>query len=96
MQRQLDFAPAHLHWTIADWSGVVWTDESSFELGEPVTQKRVWRMTTQKFDLESMAVNHQSGRQSMMVWGAICGPIQSELIIIPLGQQRAIDFIENV
>ncbi|MBW0467732.1 hypothetical protein O181_007447 [Austropuccinia psidii MF-1] len=32
----------------------------------------------------------------MMVWGAICGPIQSELIILPPGQRRAIDFIENV
>ncbi|MBW0579110.1 hypothetical protein O181_118825 [Austropuccinia psidii MF-1] len=62
MQRRLDFAQAHLHWTIANWSRVVWTNESSFELGEPVTQKRVWRTTAQKFDLESMAVNHRSGR----------------------------------
>ncbi|MBW0543015.1 hypothetical protein O181_082730 [Austropuccinia psidii MF-1] len=32
----------------------------------------------------------------MMVWGAICGPIQSKLIIMTPGQKRAIDFIENV
>ncbi|MBW0506520.1 hypothetical protein O181_046235 [Austropuccinia psidii MF-1] len=32
----------------------------------------------------------------MMVWGAICGPIQSELMIMPPGKQQAIDFIENV
>ncbi|MBW0549836.1 hypothetical protein O181_089551 [Austropuccinia psidii MF-1] len=31
-----------------------------------------------------------------MIWGAICGPIQSELIIMPLGQRRAMDFINNV
>ncbi|MBW0485050.1 hypothetical protein O181_024765 [Austropuccinia psidii MF-1] len=43
-----------------------------------------------------MAVNHQSGRRSMMIWGAICGPIQSKLIIMPLGQRRAVDFINNV
>ncbi|MBW0547836.1 hypothetical protein O181_087551 [Austropuccinia psidii MF-1] len=30
-----------------------------------------------------------------MVWGTICGPIQSELIIMPPGQQE-IYFIENV
>ncbi|MBW0553460.1 hypothetical protein O181_093175 [Austropuccinia psidii MF-1] len=43
-----------------------------------------------------MAVNHQSGRQSMMVWGAICSPIPSELIILPPGQRQVIDFIKNV
>ncbi|MBW0467733.1 hypothetical protein O181_007448 [Austropuccinia psidii MF-1] len=58
MQRRLEFARAHLHWTINDWSRVVWTDESSFELGESVTQKRVWRTTNEKYQLESMAVNH--------------------------------------
>ncbi|MBW0462632.1 hypothetical protein O181_002347 [Austropuccinia psidii MF-1] len=43
-----------------------------------------------------MAVNHHSGCCSIMVWGALCGPIQSELIVIPPGQCRAVDFIENV
>ncbi|MBW0526850.1 hypothetical protein O181_066565 [Austropuccinia psidii MF-1] len=32
----------------------------------------------------------------MMVWGEICGPIQSELIIMPPGQWQEIDFIENI
>ncbi|MBW0493180.1 hypothetical protein O181_032895 [Austropuccinia psidii MF-1] len=31
----------------------------------------------------------------MMVWGASCGLIQSQLLIIPTGQQQAIYFIEN-
>ncbi|MBW0467871.1 hypothetical protein O181_007586 [Austropuccinia psidii MF-1] len=31
----------------------------------------------------------------MMVWGAICGQIKSELIIMPPGKQREIKFIEN-
>ncbi|MBW0528663.1 hypothetical protein O181_068378 [Austropuccinia psidii MF-1] len=96
MERRLEFARAHLHWTINDWSRVIWTDKSSFELGEPVTQKRVWRTPEQKYDLDSMAVNHRSGRRSMMIWGAICGPIQSELIIMPPGQRRAVDFIDNI
>ncbi|MBW0541186.1 hypothetical protein O181_080901 [Austropuccinia psidii MF-1] len=77
MQRLLDLARAHLHWT-------------------PVTQRRIWRSINQKYDLESMAVNHHSGHCSIMVWGALCGPIQSELILMPPGQRRAVDFIENV
>ncbi|MBW0486401.1 hypothetical protein O181_026116 [Austropuccinia psidii MF-1] len=31
-----------------------------------------------------------------MVWGVICGPIQSELIIMPVGKQKVVDFIDNV
>ncbi|MBW0462479.1 hypothetical protein O181_002194 [Austropuccinia psidii MF-1] len=31
-----------------------------------------------------------------MVWRALCGLIQSELIVMPPGQCQAIDFIENV
>ncbi|MBW0478867.1 hypothetical protein O181_018582 [Austropuccinia psidii MF-1] len=60
MEQQLEFACAHFHWTVNDWSQVVWTDESLFELGKPVTQKQVWQTPEKKFDLDSMAVNHQS------------------------------------
>ncbi|MBW0535176.1 hypothetical protein O181_074891 [Austropuccinia psidii MF-1] len=31
-----------------------------------------------------------------MIWGAICGLIQSKQIIMPLGQHRAVDLIDNV
>ncbi|MBW0564181.1 hypothetical protein O181_103896 [Austropuccinia psidii MF-1] len=31
-----------------------------------------------------------------MIWGAIRGPIQSKLIIMPPGQRRAVDFINNI
>ncbi|MBW0474816.1 hypothetical protein O181_014531 [Austropuccinia psidii MF-1] len=96
IEQRLEFARAHLHWTVNDWSQVVCTDKSLLELGESVTQKRVWQTPEQKFELDSMAVNHQSGRQLMIIWGAICGPIQSELIIMPLGQLRAVDFINNI
>ncbi|MBW0482119.1 hypothetical protein O181_021834 [Austropuccinia psidii MF-1] len=69
IEQRLEFVHAHLHWTVNDWSQVVWMDESSFELGEPVTQKRVWRTPEQKYDLDSMAVNHQSGLRLMIIWG---------------------------
>ncbi|MBW0564182.1 hypothetical protein O181_103897 [Austropuccinia psidii MF-1] len=52
MERRLEFARAHLHWTINNWSQVVWMDESLFELGDPVTQKQVWQTPEQKFNLE--------------------------------------------
>jgi transposase len=39
--KRLAFANEHLHWTIDDWSNVIWTDESSFEVGKPSRQIRV-------------------------------------------------------
>ncbi|MBW0562466.1 hypothetical protein O181_102181 [Austropuccinia psidii MF-1] len=38
MERQLNFAQQHLNWTIEQWSRVIWTDESSSELGKWLTR----------------------------------------------------------
>ncbi|MBW0511042.1 hypothetical protein O181_050757 [Austropuccinia psidii MF-1] len=43
MKRQLNFARKHLNWTIEQWSRVICTDESSFELGKRSTRTQVWR-----------------------------------------------------
>ncbi|MBW0477713.1 hypothetical protein O181_017428 [Austropuccinia psidii MF-1] len=43
-----------------------------------------------------MTVNHQSGQTSFMVWGALCGAIQSKLVFLPAGQCSAVNFISNV
>ena len=32
--KRLAFAKQHLSWTIEDWNNVIWTDESSFEVGK--------------------------------------------------------------
>ena len=31
---RLAFAKEHSHWTLEDWSKVIWTDEASFEIGK--------------------------------------------------------------
>ncbi|MBW0463510.1 hypothetical protein O181_003225 [Austropuccinia psidii MF-1] len=96
MQRRLAFAQEHAHWTVDDWRRVIWTDESLFELGKRSTQVQVWRTPQEKYDLESLTVNHRSGRRSVMIWGAFCSLFQSQIIIPPPGQRRAQDFINNV
>ncbi|MBW0532374.1 hypothetical protein O181_072089 [Austropuccinia psidii MF-1] len=96
MEQRLNFAWQHLNWTIEQWSRVIWTNESSFELGKRSTRTRVWRTPQEKYEVESMTINHQLGRRSFMVWGALCGAIQSELVFLPPGQRSAVNFILNV
>lgn len=42
-KRRLTFACEHCHWTIEDWMKVIWTNESSFEIGKDSQQVMVWR-----------------------------------------------------
>ncbi|MBW0526810.1 hypothetical protein O181_066525 [Austropuccinia psidii MF-1] len=81
-QWRLAFAQAHRHWTMNDWAQVVWTDELAFELGKKVDQVQVWRTPQEKWNLENLAVNHQSGCQSLMVWGAFCAAMQAPLVFL--------------
>jgi hypothetical protein len=38
-----EFARVHQDWTVEDWKKVIWTDESSFEIGKNFRQ--VWHYT---------------------------------------------------
>jgi transposase len=42
-QKRLAFARKHINWNVADWSIVIWLDESSFEIGKKSKQVKVWR-----------------------------------------------------
>ncbi|CEG67772.1 hypothetical protein RMATCC62417_04151 [Rhizopus microsporus] len=61
------FARKHVHWRIDDWRKVIWTDESSFEIGKLSSQPRVWRKMLEKFNKECLAPTFKSGRTSIMV-----------------------------
>lgn len=93
---RLAFARAHRHWTVQDWERVIWTDESSFELGKQTRQVRVWRRVHEKFESECLAATHKSGRTSLMVWGAFTSKSKSKLILMKPGRRSAADFIEDV
>ncbi|MBW0590308.1 hypothetical protein O181_130023 [Austropuccinia psidii MF-1] len=54
------FPTSPCHWTINDWAWVFWTDELAFELGKKVNHVRAWRIPQEKWNLENLAVNHQS------------------------------------
>ena len=65
---RLVFAKEHLKWTFDQWKEVIWTDESTFELGKS-GQLRVWRRAGEEFNNDCTGSTQKSGRTSVMVWG---------------------------
>lgn len=93
---RLLFAKKYKDWTAEEWREVVWTDESSFEVGKNFRKVRVWRTTEEKYHNSCLAPSFKSGRTSVMVWGAFVGSSMSNLVVIPPGQSKAVDFIDIV
>lgn len=95
-KRRLAFARKYRQWTAEDWKNIIWTDESSFELGKDSRRIRVWRKSHEKYAQCCLAPTFKSGRTSVMVWGAFTGFDKSPLVIMPQGERTAIDFVHNV
>ena len=94
--QRLAFVKAHKNWTRADWRRVIWTDESSFEIGKNSRQILVWRTVNEKHSLDCLSPSFKSGRSSVMVWGAFLADRKLPLIFMPPGRRTAADFVEIV
>jgi len=90
------FAKEHLNWTLDQWKEVIWTDESSFELGKPSGKQLVWRKLDEAFNQDCTGSTFKSGRSSVMVWGAIAYGKKSELVVMDKNRRTATDFVDQV
>jgi hypothetical protein len=95
-QKRLDFARQHLEWTIADWSKVIWSDESSFETGKKSQQVKVWRQVGERMKLECLEPTFRSGRSSTSIWGAFFGTTKIPIVFLRAGGTKAVDYIDQV
>ena len=90
------FANEHLEWTLDDWKQVIWTDESTFELGKGSGQLRVWRKVDEEFNQDCTGSTFKSGRATVMVWGAIAHGQKSPLVVLDKERRTATDFVDQV
>ena len=95
-EERLAFAREHQHWTLLDWKNVIWTDESSFELGKKSRQVKVWRRPYERYNWDCLAPTFKSGRTSVMIWGAFSGFGKSPLVFLPPDRRTGCDFVDLV
>ncbi|KFM59944.1 Transposable element Tcb2 transposase, partial [Stegodyphus mimosarum] len=84
---------AHSHWNVTDWSRIVFSNESRFELSPDDQRRRVWRHPGRRCDT-NLTVFRQTCRQpGVMVWGAISFHSRTPLVVIRrnLTAQRSVD-----
>ena len=88
---KLAFAKAHQNWTESGWSNIMWTDESSFEIGKYSRQVTIWRRPN-----DCLAPSFKSGRTSIMIWGAFSSYQKCPLVVMPPHRRTASNFINIV
>ena len=70
--KRLAWALAHEHWTIEDWRRVIWTNESYIRLNGKGGRVWVTRHAQEEFHEDCLVPKFQN-KNSVMIWGAICG-----------------------
>lgn len=58
----------HRHWTLEDWKNVIWSDETSVQLGQRRGKIRVWRTPEEAFHQDCKG-SKWKGFSDMMFWG---------------------------
>ena len=92
-QKRLTFAREHANWTVEDWKNVMFSDESSFELGKQYSHRRVNRRDNKALLPQNMVPTFRSGRSSVMIWGAVSGHTKTDIFIKPQGEtMKATDY----
>uniref|UniRef100_A0A9J8A8J4 HTH cro/C1-type domain-containing protein n=1 Tax=Cyprinus carpio carpio TaxID=630221 RepID=A0A9J8A8J4_CYPCA len=69
-QKRLTWATEKQHWTVAQWSKVLFLDESKFCMSFGNQGARVWRKTGEK-EMPKCLKSSVKYPQSVMVWGAM-------------------------
>jgi hypothetical protein len=92
--RRLAFALEHRNLTADDWKNVLWTDESSFEIGKNSRQVRVWRNPSERFHSSCLIPSFKSGRQTVMVWGCFMWGKRGPLVIFPKGSINGAKYVK--
>jgi transposase len=79
--KRLAFARKHLGWTLQQWKKVLFTDESTFEIGLNPRRVLVWRTSHERDLPANLVPTFKSGRTTQMVWGGIAHGCKTDLAI---------------
>ena len=69
--KRLDWAKQFAGWTDDQWSNVVWSDESTFQLIQSSRRSIVWRKPGEEYNDDCISKTVKFGGGSITVWGCI-------------------------
>ena len=73
IQERKDWCGNVADWSEEEWRKVIWSDESSVELGLSSRKVKVWRKEGERYNPDCLAPNQRSGRISVMFWACFFG-----------------------
>lgn len=93
---RLEYARAHVCWTVRQWQNVLFTDESRFSLFGNDGRIRVWRRRGQRYDRACVAPVRAFNGGSIMVWGGITTNQRTDLVVLPAPGMTAVRYVEEI
>ena len=94
-RRRLQFARAHVNWTIEQWKNILFTDETRIQLWKPDGRNYVYRRVGERYASCNLIESVSFGGGGIMVWGGITWEGRTELVEV-IGRMTADMYIENV
>lgn len=85
MSARLESAKQHETWTVVQWAKVIWSDESSIQIGFDARQIMVFRRPGEQLLPECLRSSFKSKRVNIMVWGCFAWDRLGPLIICESG-----------
>lgn len=95
---RLQFARNHIDWTAAEWSRVVWSDESKFTVYRSRGRLFVRRRPGEEYELRCLNPTVKFGGGSVMVWGCFSADGVGSIVRVDTNMDRwkYLDILQNV
>ena len=95
-QARLAWAQNHLPWTRAQWTAVLFTDESRFCMDFLDRRRKVWRQQGQRYAEQNVAEHDRFGGGSLMVWAGISMQGKTDLVLLQNGTMTALRYRDEI
>jgi transposase len=94
-KQRLLWCKERINWSVVpEWSSIIWSDESSVEIGQSSRRELVWRKAGERYNSNCLRPTFKSGRKSVMVWGCFVGDRLGPLVICEEGRMNSDDYIK--
>lgn len=83
IQERKDWCQDLAGWPEEEWEKVIWSDESSVELGMRSRKIKVWRMPGERYQVDCLAPGRRNGQISVMFWSCFWQNELGPLVAFP-------------